>query len=167
MDLNHRPLGYEPNELPDCSTPHTYPNAGLSKAQDFESVVELSSSKRAPVWILPTVTPPATDVSPNSQLGNPLGIAPIVQTARWGRDPVTGVSGQPVGKMKGSHRKAAPHRLPCARGLYRLVMVIFPLSVAAEVTVSLGHRKGLDSPGKKPSWNSMSTWNARSCASPR
>jgi hypothetical protein len=20
--LNHRPLGYEPNELPDCSTPH-------------------------------------------------------------------------------------------------------------------------------------------------
>jgi hypothetical protein len=24
MDLNHRPLGYEPNELPDCSTPHSY-----------------------------------------------------------------------------------------------------------------------------------------------
>ncbi len=23
MDLNHRPLGYEPNELPDCSTPRT------------------------------------------------------------------------------------------------------------------------------------------------
>ena len=23
MDLNHRPLGYEPNELPDCSTPHS------------------------------------------------------------------------------------------------------------------------------------------------
>jgi hypothetical protein len=22
VDLNHRPLGYEPNELPDCSTPH-------------------------------------------------------------------------------------------------------------------------------------------------
>ena len=21
VDLNHRPLGYEPNELPDCSTP--------------------------------------------------------------------------------------------------------------------------------------------------
>ena len=21
-DLNQRPLGYEPNELPDCSTPH-------------------------------------------------------------------------------------------------------------------------------------------------
>ncbi len=24
VDLNHRPLGYEPNELPDCSTPHFY-----------------------------------------------------------------------------------------------------------------------------------------------
>src|SRR5438034_10391769 len=23
VDLNHRPLGYEPNELPDCSTPRT------------------------------------------------------------------------------------------------------------------------------------------------
>jgi hypothetical protein len=22
MDLNHRLSGYEPNELPDCSTPH-------------------------------------------------------------------------------------------------------------------------------------------------
>ncbi|MCU1261676.1 MAG: TonB family protein, partial [Bryobacterales bacterium] len=26
-DLNLRPLGYEPNELPDCSTPHNYPIA--------------------------------------------------------------------------------------------------------------------------------------------
>jgi site-specific DNA recombinase len=25
-DLNLRPLGYEPNELPDCSTPQSYPN---------------------------------------------------------------------------------------------------------------------------------------------
>ncbi len=25
-DLNLRPLGYEPNELPDCSTPHSYAN---------------------------------------------------------------------------------------------------------------------------------------------
>ena len=23
LDLNQRPLGYEPNELPDCSTPHS------------------------------------------------------------------------------------------------------------------------------------------------
>src|SRR5689334_2939917 len=28
MDLNHRPLGYEPNELPDCSTPHSDSSAG-------------------------------------------------------------------------------------------------------------------------------------------
>ena len=27
MDLNHRPLGYEPNELPDCSTPQLDSNA--------------------------------------------------------------------------------------------------------------------------------------------
>src|SRR5215471_14587712 len=27
VDLNHRPLGYEPNELPDCSTPHHYASA--------------------------------------------------------------------------------------------------------------------------------------------
>ena len=26
VDLNHRPLGYEPNELPDCSTPHSNHN---------------------------------------------------------------------------------------------------------------------------------------------
>jgi hypothetical protein len=26
VDLNHRPLGYEPNELPGCSTPHLYGN---------------------------------------------------------------------------------------------------------------------------------------------
>ena len=26
MDLNQRPLGYEPNELPDCSTPHNHSN---------------------------------------------------------------------------------------------------------------------------------------------
>ncbi len=26
LDLNQRPLGYEPNELPGCSTPHLYPN---------------------------------------------------------------------------------------------------------------------------------------------
>jgi len=26
LDLNQRPLGYEPNELPGCSTPHLHPN---------------------------------------------------------------------------------------------------------------------------------------------
>jgi hypothetical protein len=24
LDLNQRPLGYEPNELPGCSTPHSH-----------------------------------------------------------------------------------------------------------------------------------------------
>jgi hypothetical protein len=33
MDLNHRPLGYEPNELPDCSTPHHDSNAGMVSRQ--------------------------------------------------------------------------------------------------------------------------------------
>jgi hypothetical protein len=28
-DLNLRPLGYEPNELPDCSTPH--PNVSVPR----------------------------------------------------------------------------------------------------------------------------------------
>jgi hypothetical protein len=27
--LNQRPLGYEPNELPGCSTPHSYINNAL------------------------------------------------------------------------------------------------------------------------------------------
>ena len=27
VDLNHRPLGYEPNELPDCSTPQENHNS--------------------------------------------------------------------------------------------------------------------------------------------
>ena len=27
LDLNQRPLGYEPNELPDCSTPHSDNNS--------------------------------------------------------------------------------------------------------------------------------------------
>src|SRR5690349_16222467 len=29
VDLNHRPLGYEPNELPDCSTPHSHRSVRL------------------------------------------------------------------------------------------------------------------------------------------
>ncbi len=33
VDLNHRPLGYEPNELPDCSTPHNHPSAGVLPRQ--------------------------------------------------------------------------------------------------------------------------------------
>jgi hypothetical protein len=33
VDLNHRPLGYEPNELPDCSTPHEDDNNGAGGRQ--------------------------------------------------------------------------------------------------------------------------------------
>ena len=32
-DLNMRPLGYEPNELPDCSTPHIYGNNQMKRRQ--------------------------------------------------------------------------------------------------------------------------------------
>ena len=32
-DLNLRPLGYEPNELPDCSTPQNYPSVWQSPGQ--------------------------------------------------------------------------------------------------------------------------------------
>src|ERR1700710_878219 len=34
-DLNLRPLGYEPNELPDCSTPHNYPSVVLRNRQSI------------------------------------------------------------------------------------------------------------------------------------
>ena len=33
VDLNHRPLGYEPNELPDCSTPHFDDNKAFQAGQ--------------------------------------------------------------------------------------------------------------------------------------
>jgi hypothetical protein len=34
-DLNLRPLGYEPNELPDCSTPHSYGSVPIPSGQIF------------------------------------------------------------------------------------------------------------------------------------
>ncbi len=39
MDLNHRPLGYEPNELPDCSTPHRYGSATACARQTLFQVL--------------------------------------------------------------------------------------------------------------------------------
>jgi hypothetical protein len=36
VDLNHRPLGYEPNELPDCSTPQFDFNNRLGSGQTSE-----------------------------------------------------------------------------------------------------------------------------------
>ena len=37
VDLNHRPLGYEPNELPDCSTPRIDDNNHLTSRQTSTS----------------------------------------------------------------------------------------------------------------------------------
>ena len=34
VDLNHRPLGYEPNELPDCSTPRCDDNNHFTNASN-------------------------------------------------------------------------------------------------------------------------------------
>ena len=36
VDLNHRPLGYEPNELPDCSTPRKNHNNRMGQRQMAE-----------------------------------------------------------------------------------------------------------------------------------
>src|SRR5437868_7256636 len=35
QDLNLRPLGYEPNELPGCSTPHIHPSVTMRGASNF------------------------------------------------------------------------------------------------------------------------------------
>jgi hypothetical protein len=41
VDLNHRPLGYEPNELPGCSTPHShYSNTSTRGSNRAESFIE-------------------------------------------------------------------------------------------------------------------------------
>ena len=37
VDLNHRPLGYEPNELPDCSTPRSNHNNRLRRRSNREA----------------------------------------------------------------------------------------------------------------------------------
>ena len=38
-DLNLRPLGYEPNELPDCSTPHPQFSAAEVSGSTFELII--------------------------------------------------------------------------------------------------------------------------------
>jgi hypothetical protein len=40
-DLNLRPLGYEPNELPDCSTPHNHPSVVLPNRQILQLACQL------------------------------------------------------------------------------------------------------------------------------
>ena len=39
VDLNHRPLGYEPNELPDCSTPRIHHNNRIPERQTARSEI--------------------------------------------------------------------------------------------------------------------------------
>src|ERR1035438_10628668 len=39
LDLNQRPLGYEPNELPDCSTPHKNHNSVVQSGQTTRFLV--------------------------------------------------------------------------------------------------------------------------------
>src|SRR5580698_11287640 len=39
VDLNHRPLGYEPNELPDCSTPRIHHNNRIPERQTARSQI--------------------------------------------------------------------------------------------------------------------------------
>ena len=50
MDLNHGPSGYEPDELPDCSTPRRLPNeysALQLKLGDFSKILSRLFSQRA------------------------------------------------------------------------------------------------------------------------
>jgi hypothetical protein len=48
LDLNQRPLGYEPNELPDCSTPQFEYSETASRCQDFSP----SGQSRTPAgWV--------------------------------------------------------------------------------------------------------------------
>jgi|ERR1700761_1265226 hypothetical protein len=39
LDLNQRPLGYEPNELPDCSTPHLDSNNPSPQGQTTQRLL--------------------------------------------------------------------------------------------------------------------------------
>src|SRR5690348_5303873 len=50
VDLNHRPLGYEPNELPDCSTPRFDDNNRGEERQTSEHITRMIAQKpRTPV----------------------------------------------------------------------------------------------------------------------
>lgn len=40
LDLNQRPLGYEPSELPDCSIPHIFLKTGISRIEQLSLVLE-------------------------------------------------------------------------------------------------------------------------------
>ena len=50
MDLNHRPLGYEPNELPDCSTPRNHHNNRTTQRQTPRSHISVTRTHKLLVW---------------------------------------------------------------------------------------------------------------------
>jgi hypothetical protein len=49
QDLNLRPLGYEPNELPGCSTPHSYDATQSSLGQTRPVRRKIPSAKKNPI----------------------------------------------------------------------------------------------------------------------
>src|SRR5258708_25461475 len=50
VDLNHRPLGYEPNELPDCSTPQIDNNRAFTKRSNKKRFLLVFSSFFTHIW---------------------------------------------------------------------------------------------------------------------
>src|SRR5258708_1712373 len=50
VDLNHRPLGYEPNELPDCSTPQIDNNRAFTKRSNQKRFLLVVSSFFTHIW---------------------------------------------------------------------------------------------------------------------
>src|SRR5437763_14501643 len=57
VDVNHRPLGYEPNELPGCSTPHIHDNNEHRRWSNFLQTVSVAStvvSANMPICIATT-----------------------------------------------------------------------------------------------------------------
>ncbi len=68
MDLNHRPLGYEPNELPDCSTPQKNHNSAVKQGQTAWRLVseQISVQLRMSRFALHPVTGVPWPVSLNS-----------------------------------------------------------------------------------------------------
>jgi hypothetical protein len=50
VDLNHRPLGYEPNELPDCSTPQFYGSVTQLRESNFASAFRAFTGCSLRAW---------------------------------------------------------------------------------------------------------------------
>ena len=51
VDLNHRPLGYEPNELPDCSTPHIHPSVPIHAGQISVTIFPFLPTCTINMWL--------------------------------------------------------------------------------------------------------------------